>query len=97
MSQATQRAKESNDELLEEENIRQNVSQAVNSLAQLIDQIAAMAEEQNATSTQVAQTSEQMHQQSQQAMQAVSDTREQSVKLNQLSKQLVDSMSAFTV
>ncbi|MFM2479379.1 methyl-accepting chemotaxis protein [Celerinatantimonas sp. MCCC 1A17872] len=97
MAQATQRAKQSNDELSEEENIRQNVSQAVNALAQLIDQIAAMAEEQNATSTQVAQTSEQMHQQSQQAMQAVSDTREQSQKLNQLSKQLVDAMSAFTV
>ncbi|CAG9297375.1 methyl-accepting chemotaxis protein [Celerinatantimonas diazotrophica] len=97
MAQATQRAKESNEELSEEENIRQNVSQAVNSLGQLIDQIAAMAEEQNATSTQVAQTSEQMHHQSQQAMQAVSDTREQSQKLNQLSKQLVDSMSAFTV
>ncbi|MFM2486424.1 methyl-accepting chemotaxis protein [Celerinatantimonas yamalensis] len=97
MALATQRAQQSTQELAKEESIRAQVNHSVDALAQLIDQIAAMAEEQNVTSTQVAQTTQQMHQQSQQATQAVTETRQQSQKLSQLSDQLIQAMSAFKV
>ncbi|CAG8998214.1 MAG: hypothetical protein CENE_00155 [Candidatus Celerinatantimonas neptuna] len=97
MGRATEHAHNSIEQLHEATHMQQEVSQSVDSLVQFIHQIAAMAEQQNASSAQIAQSAQRMREQSSMTTDAVTNTRQRSQELQDLSEQLMKAMSAFTV
>lgn len=97
MDHATNYAHNSIEKLHEATGMQQEVSQSVDSLVQFVHQIAAMAEQQNASSAQIAQSAQRMREQSSLTTDAVTDTRQRSQELKELSEQLIKAMSAFTV